>query len=309
MDRRLRTQSTSTGKKVVPSPLSERVFLLLQRYRYLPTSHIHAHVGGNLRHLQAHLTDLHHEANTPHRGRYLDRPHQRLQFANHFYRPETYENSSRAFAHLKARELFDPLAYKLTHIGRNGTHREYPHEVMAAELVSSIELGARAAGLDFIPEHRILDRAPQATLASESPLTFALDGTRLTPDRMFGLRYSTGKVRFFALEADRGTMPLRRRSEGSSYAKKLAHYKLLITSGAHVSQLGIPNLVVLTVTTTAARLASMLELAGAIGAPSYLAFKVVPGYGAFMRTPPPLPELAIEPWLRQGHADFRMDAS
>ncbi len=291
---------------MIPSPLSEKVFAVLQRHRYLSTAHLHAHVGGSKQHLQRHLTDLHHETNTPHGGRYLDRPQQRLLLTNLFYRPETYENSKHAFAHLTDRGAFDALAYKLSHVGRTGTHREYPHEVMACEVLSSIELGARRAGLEFIEEHRVLDRAPQATLASDSPFTFSFDGTRLTPDRMFGVRYASGKVRFFALEADRGTMPLRRTGDGSSYARKLGHYRRMITGDAHVERLGIPNLVVLTVTTGTERLRSMLALARELGAPSYLAFKAVPAFGEYMRTPPPLPELFDEPWTRADHPPFAM---
>ncbi|MEQ1711873.1 MAG: hypothetical protein ABL908_10780, partial [Hyphomicrobium sp.] len=199
MQRRLRTETKSSGKRITPSPLAERVFLLLQRYRYLPTSHIHAHVGGNKLHLQHLLTDLHHEANTPHGGRYLDRPRQRLEFANLFYRPEIYENSERAFSHLRDRDLFEPIAYKLTHPGRHNPHREFPHEVMACEITSSIELGAKGAGIEFIAEHRVLDRSPQTTRERGNPFTLVVGSTRLTPDRMFGLRYGSGKVRFFAL--------------------------------------------------------------------------------------------------------------
>lgn len=309
MQRRHRTDKQSTGKRVAPSPLSEKVFLLLQRYRYLPTTHIHAHVGGHKLYLQHHLTDLYHETDTPHGGRYLDRPQQRLQFANHFYRPETYENTARAFAHLKDRGLFEPLAYKLTHIGRNSTHREFPHEVMACEVLSSIELGAREVGVAFIPEHNVLDRAPSTTRDAESPFTFILDGARLTPDRMFGLRYGDGRARFFAVEVDRSTMPLTRSGEGSSYGRKLASYQRLVTSGTHVAHLGIPNLVVLTITTNVERMRSMLDLAATLGSPNYFAFKALPDYGRFMRTPPPLPSLLTEPWRREGHPDILIGAA
>ena len=77
------------------------------------------------------------------------------------------------------------------------------------------------------------------------------------PDGLFGIEYATGEkktYRFFALEADRGTMPIVRSNQGqTSYLRKLAAYGEIIENGIHKSHLGIPNLLVLTVTTNSHR--------------------------------------------------------
>ncbi|MEQ1710883.1 MAG: hypothetical protein ABL908_05725, partial [Hyphomicrobium sp.] len=103
-------------------------------------------------------------------------------------------------------------------------------------------------------------------------------------------------------------MPLQRSGEGSHYAAKVVGYQRLITTGAHIDQLGIPNLIVLTVTNSDARMASMLRIAAELGAPNYLAFKCVEGFARYARTPPPLPELLLEPWARHGHPDLMIGA-
>jgi hypothetical protein len=116
---------------------------------------------------------------------------------------------------------------------------------------------------------------------------------------MFGLEYqteATKSYRFFALEADRGTMPVSRTKPGqTSYLGKLAAYRQAIGSGAHKAQWGIPNLLVLTITTSQSRLAEFLR-AGDGGGWSGFLFKVV-GARDLHR---PMPGLLTEPWARIG---------
>jgi hypothetical protein len=75
---------------------------------------------------------------------------------------------------------------------------------------------------------------------------------------VFGLEYERdGKrvYRFFALEVDRGTMPVTRTNGNqTSYLSKLDAYRQIIAAQDHRAQLGISTLLVLTVTTREARL-------------------------------------------------------
>ena len=82
----------------------------------------------------------------------------------------------------------------------------------------------------------------------------------LIPDAVFALCFrDTGACAYFFLEADRGTMPIERAGLAqSSIRRKLLAYQAALKARQHVERFGFANLRVLTVTTGAARLRSML---------------------------------------------------
>src|SRR5258708_18593607 len=89
--------------------------------------------------------------------------------------------------------------------------RQYQHSLIMCQILASLDLGVRAApSLRFIAWPEILGRAPEATRSSATPFRLPVpSGRYLVPDGLFGLEYATGAskaYRFFALEADRGTM-------------------------------------------------------------------------------------------------------
>jgi hypothetical protein len=89
------------------------------------------------------------------------------------------------------------------------------------------------------------------------------------PDGLFGIEYSVGDkkaYRFFALEADRGTMAVARSTAGQiSYLGKIASYREIIARRVHKTHLGMPNLLVLALTTGDARMADII---GQLGRPA-----------------------------------------
>ena len=92
------------------------------------------------------------------------------------------------------------------------------------------------------------------------------DGTKLgvIPDRVFALEYADQKNQvqrvYYFLEADRGTMPVvREKLAQSSFYRKLLAYEATWTNKVHQRHLGIPRFRVLTVTTSAARVKSLLD--------------------------------------------------
>jgi hypothetical protein len=129
--------------------------------------------------------------------------------------------------------------------------RQFQHSLMICEALASIELAARApSALRLIWWPEILERAPEATRSSPAPFRIPLpSGSHLAPDGLFGIAYGpSGPYRFFALEADRGTMPVSRTStHQTSYLAKLAAYREIIGRQAHKTHWGIPNLLVLQV--------------------------------------------------------------
>ena len=110
---------------------------------------------------------------------------------------------------------------------------------------------------------------------SDQPLCISV-----VPDAVFGLRYSEAgvcKYRFFALEIDRGTMPVVRSDHrASSYQRKLLAYQDVLDRRLSKSLWGLPNFLVLTISPNAAHLESLLDCAARLrnGQPAFL-FKAI----------------------------------
>jgi hypothetical protein len=86
----------------------------------------------------------------------------------------------------------------------------------------------------------------------------------IVPDRVFALvsgkESSDRSPTFFFLEADRGTMPIVRKNLfQSSFYRKLLAYEATWAKGLHRSKFGFHRFRVLTVTTSAARVESLVE--------------------------------------------------
>ena len=291
-ERRSRMKRTRTGRRIELSTRDIEIFQLLTRYRYLRSTYIHAFVGGaSETRFKERLGDLFHEG-------YLDRPAQQWEFANARCMPAVHENGRGGMNALRA------CGMGLDEGGAASgatAHRQFLHALMTGEALASIELAARtSAALRFIPWAEILARAPEATRTSAAPLRLPVpSGGYLVPDGVFGLEYGNGDdtaYRFFALEADRGTMPVSRSKPGqTSYLGKLAAYGEIIREHVHRAHWGVPNLIVLTLTTSAVREAEIVAKLGDNGSPAFL-FKAVDGKALAS----PIRELLTEPWTRAG---------
>ncbi|MCC7082168.1 MAG: hypothetical protein IT530_15965, partial [Burkholderiales bacterium] len=125
-----------------------------------------------------------------------------------------------------------------------------------------------------------------------------------------GLEYPVAgggkRYRFFALEADRGTEPLRPRDRTrSSILQKLDGYLHVRRRESFRERFGVPNLLVLIVTTSVQRLEAMIALtADAAGGSPELAdgflFKARTEFGRWWQPPAVMEDLLSAPWLRQG---------
>lgn len=253
----------STGGRVELQPRDFEIFELLCRYRYLRSTHIHRFVGGDRTKLIERLGKLFHE------GRYLDRPDKQWDLPRARYLPAVYELTSRGRDILSAqpgREISEPLA-------ASGGSQQFLHTLLVSEVLADIEWRAKSAGIRVVSWQTIRSRATEAATWPELPVTishvFSAERAEsvsmtLRPDAVFGLEYSAAGARayrFFALEADRGTMPIRRKTlQGSSYLSKLLAYRAALAAGAFQKHWGVPNLFVLSALTSERRLAEILAL-------------------------------------------------
>jgi hypothetical protein len=291
--RRSRIQRTRTGRRLALSARDIEIFKLLSRYRYLRSTYIHAFVGGaSETRFKERLGDLFHEG-------YLDRPAQQWEFADARCRPVVHELGAGAL-----RVLRDHGEGAGQNTFLSGTaHRQFRHSLMICEALASFELGAHASGSGprFIAWPEILARAPESVWTSSIPFQLPnSSGGYLVPDGVFGLEYRVGDTRsyrFFALEIDRGTMPVERSDpKQTSYLGKLAAYRAIIAQQVHKTTWGIPNLLVLTMTTNSSRLADMLVKLGNDGIHPAFLF----GVSTEQVLARPMPQLLTRPWQRAG---------
>jgi hypothetical protein len=324
--RRSRMARTPTGKRLQLTQRDLAIFQLLTRYRFLRSTHLQALVGGkSSKRFIERLGALFHE------GGYLDRPEAQWQTAGANYMPIVYSLSPEGSVALDHYSRVHDLSYAGSAWtgGRPGRH--FLHELMVCDILSSIEIGTQAyPQLRFIPWSEILThpKMPERTRQEAKPLAarvsviYSPPGSNkshrtdlpLIPDALFGLEYKTragNQYRFFALEADRTTQPIVRRNlRQSSYLRKILQYRELVSRSAYKTRWGLPNLLVLTVTTNERHKHNIMrmvrEVTNGKGSP-VLMFKTMPPLDSPVSAPAPSTDFLSGPWDRAGHPDFFID--
>jgi hypothetical protein len=147
------------------------------------------------------------------------------------------------------------------------------HSLLISDVKVKVGAACRIAGsIRLIESNDILEQSPIATRQKQNPFTwnvrFMHDGALLSfgidPDDAFGLELSGGQqgrgAAYFFLEADRATMPVQRNGfERSSIFRKMFAYHESWKQGLHKRHFGISRFCVLFVTTSAARIETMIE--------------------------------------------------
>lgn len=299
-----------TGKRIELTARDIELFKLLYRYPYLRSTFLYAFLGGaSETRFKERLGHLYHE------GGHIDRPTQQWQFANSRYMPVIYELGEAGERMLRDLGLLGTNS--LSRRNRVGPNRQFAHALMISDIIASIELGVRSdPSLRFVGWQEILGRAPEATRRADNPLAVPVSVSyqsprtkgshradiRAVPDALFGLEYSRdGKktYRFFALEADRNSMPVARSNLAqSSYLRKILSYTEIIRQGLHKFHFGVPNLLVLTVTTNERHMHGIMKLVRDLeGDLRPFLFKALPSSTDFA-VASPVPEILTSPWLR-----------
>ncbi len=306
--KRSRLHRKATGKPLALSPRDLEIFKLLNRYRYLRSTFIHASVGGYKIALIKRLGTLFHDG-------YLDRPAQQWQAINARYMPAVYELGAKGAQALRS-----------VGIAVNSLpSQQFSHSLMVCDILASIEIGVRAdPQLRLISWEEILAKMPAAGANRDNPLelpcqvafTFPRSKTThrsskpLIPDAVFGVEYKpTKSFRFFVLEADRNHEPVMRNNlSQTSYLRKILQYRE-IAKGIYKTQWGLPNLLVLNVTTSEAHMQNIMSLVGTLSdgkGASYLLFKTMPSLASLEKAPAPDACMLTEPWSRAGFEPFEI---
>jgi Replication-relaxation len=287
------------------------IFKLLSRYSYLPIDDIHAHVGGSLDGLAAHMNLLCRRPNL-----FLNRPHQqRLADAN--YRRMIYELDD------KGRQALADRA--LPHLPKR-YHRNFAHELLACRIMFSFELGVRGTPhMRLIQWSEIVQRMPPQ--ASDDwtaiPVTFISHGKPHSKSikadwRPFGIERREAARSLFCffpgIEADTGTEPIESAEFRSDISQKFNAYLAVCKERIYQSHFGFPaqGFFIPFITGSKVRMEHMMELLRKLtdgrGHPSFI-FKWFPPITSFEKPPAPSGRMVTEPWLRVGAAPLLLSGS
>jgi hypothetical protein len=250
MSRLPRFQRVVTVAPIQLTARDQKIVRLIHRHRFLRSRQIIALIGGSAQNLSRRLQWLFHHG-------YLERPRAQLQYyERHGSQSIVYGLGNKSGSLLQ----LNPASWgeKNRAIGR----MYLAHALLVSDVMVAIELACRQHGIRLLHEDEL-------NLPVAAPLHWRVklrDGTKLgvIPDRVFALEYAdqhgaTQRVYFF-LEADRGTMPVvREKLAQSSFYRKLLAYEATWANKFHQRHLGLPRFRVLTITTGAARVKSMLD--------------------------------------------------
>src|ERR1039457_2430947 len=253
-----RFKRTSPVARMWLTPRDRAIIRLIHRHRFLRSPQIMALLDGSPQHLLRRLKLLYHHG-------YLERP--RCQIDS-YYRPGSrhiiYGLGNKSLAFLKQELNVDFREVSWGEKNRGVGRIFLEHTLLVSDVMVSLELACRKHdGVRLLYEDELALRSEQ------QPFQWRVKtqgGIRLgvIPDRVFALEYTNQnaqleRVHFF-LEADRGTMPVVRSGlTQTSFYRKLIAYEATWTQKIHQRRLGIHRFRVLTVTTVAARVTSLLE--------------------------------------------------
>jgi DNA-binding Lrp family transcriptional regulator len=243
--------------EVAAMQLTERdreIIRLVHRHRFLRSHQIVALMGGSPQQILRRLKLLYHHG-------YLERPRTQLDYYHHGGSRHIVYGLGNKSGVLLDQELgatFRQVSWgeKNRAIGRMFLE----HALLVSDVMVTIELACRKNGrIRLICGDQIRPKPFRWKVNMRGGLKLGV-----IPDRVFALEYldqsGQNQRAYFFLEADRGTMPVVRRTlSQTSFRRKLLAYEATWTQNLHRTRFGIYRFRVLTVTTSVARVKSLVE--------------------------------------------------
>jgi DNA-binding Lrp family transcriptional regulator len=232
------------------------IIRLVHRHRFLRSHQIVALIAGSPQQVLRRLKLLYHHG-------YLERPRAQLEYYERGgARPMVYGLSNKG-GKLLERELGITASWNEKDQGIGRMFLE--HAILVSDVMVSIELACRkSGGVRLLYEDQLALQSKRNQFQWQVKVHDHGVTLGVVPDRVFALEYTdhSGQVQrvYFFLEADRGTMPVVRSGlTQTSFYRKLLAYEATWTQKVHQRKLGIHRFRVLTVTTNAMRVKSLLE--------------------------------------------------
>ena len=254
-----RFKRVSTASAIHLTARDQKIIRLVNRHRFLHSSHILALLDGNPQQIVRRLQLLYHHG-------FLERPRCQLDYYHQGgSRPIVYGIGNLG-ANLLSREHGIPVGKIRWGEKNNAIGRVYlEHALFVSGVMVAVELACRAVGtVRLLTEDEI---APAKT--QRQPFCWKVSGTGgqnlgVLPDRVFALEYRNEKGTldraYFFLEADRGTMPvIRKNLQQTSFYRKLLAYEATWSQSIHKTKFGFHRFRVVTVTKSAARAQSLVD--------------------------------------------------
>jgi hypothetical protein len=303
LKRRLRSSKPQpTDNRIELSERDLRIFEALYRHGPLPTHYLHEFakdLGKNFAAHQHRLTKLY---NGTKDGRtFLSRPPQQFASYEARYQPLIYDLTPKSKQVLAERGRLSRFMPDRTD--------PFVHRFMGACISASIDISSQSRHLRYISKDAIFKKIG----LEPNPLSILAGNKSLIPDDLFGLEYPGKSYRFFAVEIDRNTESIERtRLDQNAFGTKLRGYLDIAGNKTYRSHWGIPNLLVLTVTTNVAHMHNILGYLkkltehDAKAAERFL-FKAKPEFGSNWRVPEVMSDILTAPWLRADGTMFVID--
>jgi hypothetical protein len=257
---------------VVPPQLTERdceIMRLVYRHRFLRSSHICSLLPGSSQQILRRLKLLYHHG-------YLTRPRAQIDYYHQGGSREiVYGLGNKSASILKPElgEMFRQAPWD----EENGSVKRIflQHALLVSDIMVCLELACLQSDV------RLLTEQDLTTKNQPFRWNMIVAGQKLSaiPDRVFALEFKgadgVSRRSYFFLEADRGTMPVIRKSLlQTSFYRKLLAYEATWAQGIHEKQFGFHRFRVLTVTTNPVRVKSLIDACS----------KLKSGHGLFLFT-------------------------
>lgn len=190
--------------------------------------------------------------------------------------------------------------------------RYFEHTMMICDTLSSIEIGVKQSGLEFISQGDILSRMKDVTsLSLPYKVRYTFPSGRAetrtshaVPDGMFGIRYPGNVTRLFLLETEHLSPCSRTTLKSSSTFRKVLAYQDIQKSGA-IKQFGKSAFNVLLVFPTLDRMHNARDMVkDTFGSSDLFLFGQQDVQERTFESTKPNPGLVTEPWKRAGKSDI-----
>lgn len=227
------------------TPRDAEILRLVQRHRFLRSHQLAALIGGSRQQLLRRLQSLYHHG-------FVERPLAQIDYYQRGgSQSMVYGLANRGAAHLARADGHSVPRLDWNVRNRHTTRLFLEHALMISEIIVALELAARS-----IPGVHILHHGESSKwkipMRGSAPVT-------VIPDALFSIQHNADTI-LFALEADRGTMPVQSANRSrSSIARKLTAYEASWRANIFRQRFDATRVQVLTITTSAARLASITE--------------------------------------------------
>lgn len=276
----LRLPRFKRSPNIAPFQLTERdkeIIRLVYRHRFLRSAHICSLVSGSTQQILRRLKLLYHHG-------YLTRPRSQIEFYHYGGRREIVYGSGNKSATVLKTEL-GAMFRDTPWDEENGSVKRVflEHALLVSDIMVSLELACRQNGVRLLTEQNLA----KENLPFRWKINLAGQKFSVAPDRVFALEFKgmDGILRrsHFFLEADRGTMPVVRKSlSQTSFYRKLLAYEATWAQGIHEKWFGFNRFRVLTVTTNSERVKSIVDAC----------YKLKTGHGLFLFSD----QLILENW-------------